>query len=283
MSTSIHLLTENELDATDEVIKVAYNVVRGRKDTLHRYLALQPEGAFIAKQANKVVGFCNMMNYGPFAYFGLMSVHPAMQKQGIGHILLEHALAWVDRSSCPTVLLDATPIGVPLYKHYGFVEDDQTLILRRSHNVSLPETLSEHVFPLCEEDIPALVVFDAPAFGSERAAVLTSYWADDPQRTIVTYNAKGDITGYLIAQSNVLGPWVANTVEDAEQLLAYALTLPFKNEPSIFVSARNENALHLLDRYGFSLERASIHMHRGKPVQRQRHTTLYGQASLGLG
>jgi GNAT superfamily N-acetyltransferase len=281
MSTSIHRLTQAELDATDEVIKMAYNVSQSRKESLLRYLIVQPEGAFVAKQQNRVVGFCNIMNYGPFAYVGLMSVHPAMQKQGIGHMLMEYTLAWIDRSGCPSVLLDATPVGVPLYKHYGFVEDDQTLVLRQSQKASLPDTLPKDVFLLREEDLSALAAFDEPAFGAKRTAVLASHWADDPQRALVTYDARGNIAGYLIAQPHVIGPWVANTVEDAERLLAYALTFPFQSVPSIFVPARNETALHLLERYGFNLERAPSHMYRGKPVQ--RHTALYGQASLGLG
>ncbi len=283
MITSISPLTENELDATDEVLKMAYNVSQSRKESLRRYLALQAEGAFVAKQQERVVGFCNIMNYGSFAYVGLMSVHPALQKQGIGHILMEHVLAWIDKSGCPTVLLDATPVGIPLYKYYGFVEDDQTLVLRQSHRVSLLGTLPKNVFPPREEDLSALTTFDEPAFGAKRAAALASYWADDPHRTLMTYDVRGNIAGYLIAQPHVIGPWVANTVEDAERLLAYALTLPFQGGLSVFVSARNETALRLLDRYGFSFERASSHMYRGKSVQRQRHTMLYGQASLGLG
>jgi hypothetical protein len=94
---------------------------------------------------------------------------------------------------------------------------------------------------------------------------------------------KEQITGYLIAQSNILGPWVADTKKDAERLLIYALSLPFKSGPSVFVSAHNENALSLFERYGFSQRRTLKHMYRGKEVKRSRSTTLYGQASLGLG
>ena len=186
------------------------------------------------------------------------------------------------------MLLDATPVGATLYKQYAFVEDDTTVVLQQDRDV-LSDVIvhnssdSYASVVLKREELPALFLFDALFFGGERPTVLASYWADDSQRVLVTHNEQGQITGYLIAQSSVLGPWVAATREDAERLLAHALTLPFKNKPGIFVSAHNENALGLFERYGFSQQRTLSHMRRGEKVRRARHTTLYGQTSLGLG
>jgi GNAT superfamily N-acetyltransferase len=294
---SIHPFTSAELAATDEVIIAAYHLAQGRKSTLQRYLTLQPDGAFVAKQGSRIVGFGAAKLYTSFAYIGLMAVHPALQKQGIGGMLLEHILRWLDIAGCPTVLLDAVPSAVPLYNHYGFVEDDVTVVLQqerepvRSVNVVLgipdvvrgSEVGGRDRSGFYGEGLSALFAYDAPLFGSDRATLLASYWADDPQRVLVTKNASRQITGYLIAQSSVLGPWVADTVEEAERLLVHALTLSFKNRPGMFVSARHENALRLFERYGFRQQRTLSHMRRGKKVQRGRHTTLYGQTSLGLG
>jgi GNAT superfamily N-acetyltransferase len=283
MTISVHAFTETELEAVDEVIKVAYNVQKSRKERLRRYLALQPGGSFVAEQNDAVIGFGGAIDYGPFAYIGLMCVHPNMQNRGIGGVLLDHLLAWLEARGCPTVLLDATPVGAPLYKRYGFMENDKTVVLRQTQRVLLPQDLPEGVSILSEEDIPALVAFDTPCFGADRNAILASYRADDPQRGLVVRNANEQITGYLIAQSHTLGPWVASTVEDAERLLLYALTLPFEGEPGVFVSATNGDALKLLTRYGFSQQRGLSHMWKGKHVQRSRQTMLYGQASLGFG
>jgi predicted N-acetyltransferase YhbS len=297
VETSIHLLTAGELDATDEVIRLAYRLKQGRKSTLQRYLALQPDGTFVAKQGGRIVGFGAAKRYTSFAYIGLMAVHPALQKQGIGGMLLECILRWLDGSGCPTVLLDAAPPGVPLYNHYGFVEDDVTVVLQQEREpvqkvnvvLGVPDVvrgnygMSGANSGSYARELPALFTYDAPLFGSDRASLLASYWADDPQRVFIAQNGLRQITGYLIAQSSVLGPWVANTVDDAEHLLVNALTLSFKNRPGMFVSARHENALRLFARYGFSQQRTLSHMRRGQNVQRGRATTLYGQASLGLG
>jgi hypothetical protein len=136
---------------------------------------------------------------------------------------------------------------------------------------------------LREEELLALIAFDAPYFGTTRSGVLTSYRADDPERVLVAHDATGQLIAYLIAQPRVLGPWVAHNFKAAEQLLQCALRLPLEREISAFVSAHNYDALHLLERYGFKIQRTLSHMRRGKAVLRARHAMLYGQASLGLG
>ena len=294
-NTSIHQLVVGELDLVDEVIVAAYGLEQGRKSTLQRYLALQPDGAFVAEQDGSVVGFGAAIQYATFAYIGLMAVHPTVQKQGIGHLLLEHILDWLDTSGCPTVLLDATPAGAPLYERSGFVEDDITVVLRydqgqidatdrgsgKQDEIGIYDSVT--VLGLNGEELPALFAYDAHYFGSERVTVLASYWVDDPQRVLVIRNAEAQLTGYLLAQSGTLGPWVADTKEDAERLLVSALAFAFQKGPDVFVSAANEDALALLERYGFSEQRRLRHMRRGEKVQRGRTTAIYGQASLGFG
>lgn len=283
MNISIQPFTAAELEATDAVIMAAYHIEHSRKENLLRYLALQPGGSFVALHNGTVVGFGGVMDYGPFAYIGLMCVHPSMQKRGIAGLLMEQLLAWLDARGCPTILLDASTAGIPLYKHYGFIEEDETLVLQQTQAISLPRYPSTGISIAAEQDLPALMAFDASYFGAERGALLTSYWEDNPQRVLLAQDVHGQLHGYLIAQSRVLGPWLARTVQDAERLLVHALTLPFENGLQVFVSASNNDALALLKRYGFCPQRALSHMRKGQFVQRSRHTVLYGQVSLGFG
>ena len=80
-------MTFDDLAATDEVIKLAYNIPGSRADTLRRYLTLQPEGAVVAKLNDAVVGFGDAFDYGPFAYIGMITTLPSMQRQGIALLL----------------------------------------------------------------------------------------------------------------------------------------------------------------------------------------------------
>ena len=283
MTFSLHPLLEADLDSVDEVVKAAYNLSGSRKDTLRQYLKLQPDGAFVVKDNDSIVGFGAALDYGAFAYIGLMSVHPSVQKRGVGRILMNTLLAWLTERGCQTVLLDASQAGAPLYLQYGFVEDDRTLHMRRVQNTAMPITHFEEFSRLKAKDFAKLVAFDTTHFGASREALLATYSINDPQRVFITRGSKGDVTGYLIAQSHTIGPWVAGSVEDAEQLLQCALALPYSAEPVVFVSAHNADAVTLLARYGFVQARSLSHMRKGLPVQRGRETTLYGQASLGFG
>ncbi len=283
MTFSLHPFSEIDIDAVDEVIKAAYNIPHSRKDTLHQYLKLQPDGAFVVKDNDAIVGFGAALDYGTFAYIGMMSVHPAVQKRGVGRLLMDRLLAWLEKRGCQTVLLDASQAGAPLYLHYGFVEDDRTLHMRRVQNTAVPITHFAEFSRLKAKDYTKLVAFDTTCFGASREALLATYDVNDPQRVFVSRGSRGNITGYLIAQAYTIGPWAARSVEDAEQLLQCALALPYSAEPVVFVSARNVNAVTLLTQYGFVQARSLSHMRKGLPVQRGRETTLYGQTSLGFG
>lgn len=282
MSITVHLLCEADLDATDVVAMAAYNVTTSRKSSLQLYMALQPDGAYVAKDGDTIVGFGAALNYGPFAYIGLMSTHPSMQKRGVGRAILERLLAWLDEQHCPTILLDATPVGAPLYEQFGFVTDDRTMVMKHEpQNMPIECFAYNYISPLQEQDVEALITFDAPYFGARREEVLMHYI--QPGRVFVTKNKRGQITGYIVAQSHTIGPWVVQTKEDAERLLYAALVLSFEDRPSVFVSAHNDNALALLHHWGFVEQRNLKHMYRGKHVIRGRQDALYGQASLGLG
>ena len=284
MAIIVQPLQETELDAVDAVLKAAYNVSQSRKASLRLSLDVQPDGAYVAKEDETIVGFGAVLDYGPFAYIGLMAVYPTMQKRGVGRLLLERLLARTAQRGCPTVLLDASPAGTPLYQKCDFIETDKTLVMHRSRETIVPKSASySHITTSEFHDVAALVAFDAPLFGAERHAVLASYTHAYPGRVFVAQSDDGYMSGYLIAQKGVLGPWVARTVEDAEQLLVAALTLSFESGPSVVVSAHHIHAIKLLERYGFVWQRELRHMYRGEPVQRGRETVLFGQASLGLG
>lgn len=282
MTFSVHPLQETDLDAVSEVVKAAYNLPHSRKNTLRQYLELQPDGAFVVKENDSIVGFGAALDYGPFAYVGLMSVHPSAQKRGVGRLLMDTLLSWLERRGCQTVLLDASLAGAPLYLQYGFVEDDRTADMRQLQNIAQPNGHTERVSLLHEEDFAKLVAFDAAHFGASREKLLTTLYADDPQRVFVTHD-NNEISGYLIAQTRTIGPWVARSPKDAEQLLRHALALPYSTVPMVFVSTHHADALALLTHYGFTQTRSLSHMRRGPVVARQRFTSLYGQASLGFG
>lgn len=284
MTISIRPLTEADLDAADVILESAYGppAVRRHQDRLLRCMRLQPDGWVLALLDGAPTGLVGAVDYGPFAYVGLMAVDRSAHRRGVGMALMERLLAWLDARGVPVALLDATDMGAPLYARLGFVEDEKTLMFRRDACPAAARPAA-HVRRLRAEDLADLADFDAPIFGAARRPVFESYLADDPARALIACDASGRINGYLFAQPQLVGPWAARAPDAAEALLLAALDLPYEAPTSAIVPASNAEAQRLLMRQGFSPQRTLSHMRRGGVRHPGRRTLIYGQSSFALG
>lgn len=285
MGLTIQTLNDTDLEAVDAVVVAAYKAPRSRKASLQTYLRLQPDGWMLALLDNKPVGLGGLVNYGTFAYLGMMSVLPAMQGKGIGKELMRHLLKWAEEKECASILLDATEAGSYLYTSFDFVEVNKTQEWQcdRVGELTTYHQASSNLIDISTSDLPALAEFDAAYFGAPRTRVLEEMLRKYPKRAFAIWDKSGQINGYLFAQERSIGPWVARTVEDAEDLLTQALTLPFKeNMVTVNMSAMNHEGMQLLERYSFRSQRTLSYMQRGKDVSRDLQK-IYGQAAFALG
>jgi GNAT superfamily N-acetyltransferase len=281
MTIEIHTLTAADLDHADAIQQAAYGG-GSRKDRLQLYLSLQPDGWLLATLDGQPAGIAGGTNYGTVGHIGLVAVDPSKQRRGVALALMEHLLDWFAEQRCPVIQLDASDAGAPLYRKLGFVEDEKTLGFTQD-DCALRPAQSERVGRLRAADIPALAAFDAPIFGGDRAAVFAAALAEAPERAFVARDAEGQISGYLFAQPQLLGPWAAGTPADAEALLAVALMLPFDGAIRTLTPGSNANAAKLLLHYGFSPQRLLRRMRRGGAAAAGRRSLLYGQTSLAIG
>lgn len=271
-----------DLAKAKEILDAGYGEAPGRENELRRLFRIQPEGWFFACRGKEAVGMGGAILYDRFAYIGMMAVLPSFQRQGYGRAIFEHVLDWLRQQGCMTYLLDATPAGAALYRQYHFTELDfaRQYICNRPLGTAHP---SRHVDLLSEAELPELVDFDQQYFGANRERLLRVYFADYPERCLVKRDARGQICGFLIAQAQRPGPWVACSVEDAGDLLEAALSLSFEGEVNVIAPAANRSAEGLFEHFGFQFLRALPHMGWGllpSPCQRQ---FIYGQTSFALG
>jgi GNAT superfamily N-acetyltransferase len=278
------LLNEAELSIADTIAVAAFRAPRSRMAELQKYLHLQPDGWVLALLDDEPVGFGGLVDYGNFAYLGVMSVLPSVQGKGAGKELMRHLVKWAEDRKCPTILLDATETGSYLYKQFGFIEENRSAQWRRDGTGKIVSSQADcSLAEIRARDLPALVAFDALYFGAERGRVFEEMLNRHPQRAFVVWNESGQLSGYLFAQESSIGPWVARTVKEAECLLARALGLSFEQSViSVNISVANSEGAILLERYGFSLHHTLSHMRRGKAVSRDLQK-IYGQASFALG
>ncbi len=284
MQRSVRTLTLADLEIADTITMAAYHLSSSRRIELERYLALQPDGWRIALFDEQPAAVGGIINYGPFAYVGLVGVLPRLQHHGLGAFLMESLLDWAEQQNCPTILLDASDAGANLYHKLGFIEDDRAILLSLLEPGELLARSYEKVTELQEEEIPELAAFDAPYFGAERTCVFQRLLQEYPHRAFVCRQTEGQITGYLFVQERTLGPWVAQTPIDAESLLLYTLhSIHFGSEiPHVIISSTHQQGLDLLQRYGFRQQRNLSHMRLG-PLPRRQRTLIYGQASFAIG
>ena len=78
-------------------------------------------GGLLIERAGKILGTAAYMRYDALAWVAMMLVDPAERGAGLGAQLLAGALAALGDAPC--VGLDATPLGEPLYRRFGFVGD----------------------------------------------------------------------------------------------------------------------------------------------------------------
>ena len=274
-------LTDADLQATDVVLKAAYRGTESRVATIRRFLTLDAESWRVAVDGTTIAGCVGAVDYGRFAYVGMMAVHPDAQGRGIGRALMQDLLRGIARRGVATVLLDATPAGAPLYASLGFEEEDDACLYTAVTHAGATRR-PEHLVALDGADVARLVRLDTPIFGADRGRVLGMLLATFPGRAFGMLDASGELEGFVVAQEQRIGPWVAREARVGEALVAAALTLPFSGPPLVIVPGVNRAARATLARHGFQQTRSTRHMRLGPAIARDRHA-IWGQMNYSAG
>jgi GNAT superfamily N-acetyltransferase len=283
MNISFRSLTEADLEIASTILVAAYQFTGRREAVIYRYLTMQPDGWWIVFADGVPVGYGGAVDYGPFSYIGMLSILPNWQHQGIGKMLTKHIMAWLANRGCTTMLLESKSTLVSFYQHLGFLEDGKTLHMNRKITTPEVHALPDAISPLRPHDIPLIVEFDAQYFGARRPTVLSAQIHDFPDRSFAAHDTARNITGYMIIESRSIGPWVASTIEVAEQLLRSALSLSYDGSLGFTIPASNTKGVELLTRYDFSQERSSSFMYYGHPAINHHREMIYAQTSPALG
>jgi predicted N-acetyltransferase YhbS len=295
MTIEIRPLLSDDIAAADRILKLAFGTPGNRTQELRRCLVLQPDGWRVATCDGQPVGTVGAVDYGPFAWVGLMGVHPAYQHQGIGGLLMADILSWLDHRGCPLVRLDATQAGARLYRKLGFagagylhtyLDPKFEPLLDGSYAVSLAR----------QADLAEVFALDEAIFGASRRLLLEIYWQELPGKFFIARAKNGELAGFLVAQESKLGPWDCTAPQAAEALYRAALALPYVDILRLILPDENLAAGQLFRRLGFAVGLDHLHMVRshpqlaaagksfkeGEPLPGKR-ALIYAQASFTLG
>lgn len=216
-----------------------------------------------------------------FAWVSMVLVLPSFRGRGLANRLLVQALADLDAAGLAAVL-DATPVGRPVYLKHGFVDGWGLTRLRRPATLPLPAMDAAQaqspasVRRLRAEDWPAISALDAPAFGASRLALLQRLAARLPALAWVLDD--GGVRGFLLGREGrtavQLGPLVADEPGHALALLEAAFKAPRlaadrgAQLPSLIVDLPDgqPQVQAWLQAMGFIAERPFTRMVRGAAV-----------------
>ncbi len=145
-------------------------------------------------------------------WFWLISEY---RKQGIGTQLLKRTIEYLDQRKIPTMKLDATPQGQPLYRKLGFVTEYEIerWILKRPTNTIASVGPSSRVL-LNDAQLESILKLDQDVFGADRSFLLNSLRDSSPNLAIGAWS-NGLPQGYTFGRSGLfadqLGPWMATS------------------------------------------------------------------------
>ncbi|WP_254294128.1 GNAT family N-acetyltransferase [Sphingomonas tagetis] len=179
---------------------------------------------YVAEDDGEVVGTAMAWRFGgDAAAIGMVIVAPKVQGRGIGRQLMEVMLADLgDR----TVRLNATDVGLPLYRKLGFVEYG-AIVQHQGAAFSVPMAdliPDERVRPLGSKDMDTLRSLTLRASGMNRDALLDALVVGTPG---IVLTRDHDPVGFSLfrrfGRGYVVGPTIAPDIGGAKALISHWL------------------------------------------------------------
>jgi GNAT superfamily N-acetyltransferase len=231
-----------------------------------RLLALGSDGCFVAELDGRPVGTTVTCVFDSVAWIAMVLVDEPARHQGIATRLVQHALDHLDRRNVPTVRLDATPLGRPVYERLGFAAEYE---LTRLQGTGSSIAVEKSVAPVRSEEVEAVVDLDRSVTGTNRGRLLERLL--DEQRDSVRIVRDGStIRGFAMlragSRATQIGPAVALSPDAGRALLDWCLQQCDGQPVFIDVPIDNAPATQWATTNGLVVQRPFTRMCRGRPV-----------------
>lgn len=234
----------------------------------HRFLAMQPDGCFVAEWDGRPVATTVTCIFGQVAWIAMVLVDQAMRGRGIATALMHRAIDYLEQHRVRTIRLDATPLGQPVYERLGF-EPEYTLtryegvVTHGSQAVLAGRVGFRHA---SMDDLSGILYLDQQVIGADRSKFLTRLFAERPEHAWVGI-AGGWVAGYVMARAGnnalQIGPCVAD--EDVGQdLLARIFRAHVGWRVFLDIPLGHERSLAFARQRGFISQRELVRMVRGR-------------------
>jgi GNAT superfamily N-acetyltransferase len=222
-------------------------------------------GGHVAEASGAPIGTVAFLRYGDcFSWLSMMLVHPDARRSGVGTLLMDAALDALASEAC--VRLDATPLGEPLYRRFGFHAECELVRTKVTVPVAC-ESAPAEVRPMTHGVLSDVFARDRQVFGADRSALLRSFYHRAPDLAKTVHHGEALIgycfgrPGYLYRQ---LGPVVAENMAVAQELVLACLASQAGNTLAMDVPRLDPEWTAWLESAGFRVERPFLRMYRGQ-------------------
>jgi GNAT superfamily N-acetyltransferase len=237
----------------------------------NRFLAIEPDGCFVAEIEGDLVGTTVACRFPPVAWLAMVLVAADRRRSGIGRGLVEHAVGWLDDRRIRTIRLDATPPGRAIYEKLGF--SPQFEVARYGGKVQAAPsagggTGERVVRARLERDLGSILELDHRATRTDRAGwlkAIVSDWPDAVHTVLAGNRLEGFVAARRGARATQIGPCIAQGNAGAALLNDVALRHAGE-EVYIDVPEPNGSACALAETIGLGAQRRFVRMCRGEPV-----------------
>ncbi len=251
------------------------------EDDWRRFLALSPDGCFVAERAvapraspekggdgldREAVGTAVACVFGPVGWIAMVLVDPGHRGQGIGTRLVERAIDYLEGCGVRSIRLDATPLGRPVYQKLGFRPEYE---LARWEGMAPGGRRQGRTRRAEDFELEAIARLDQSGTGTPRYRLIEHLFRQQPGAMHVVEGADG-LLGYATwregACARFIGPAVS-AVEEAGQWLVDAMLAACVGR-RVFVDIPWDNltATRWAENRGFVVQRPLMRMVRGEPV-----------------
>ncbi len=232
----------------------------------HRFLALQPEGCFVAQWDDRPVATTTTCVFGPVGWIAMVLVDQSYRHRGIATRLVQHALEYLDRRSVSTVRLDATQFGQPVYERMGFAPQHH---LVRLQGVARGECREAGMTAADAEAIDDLGGLDQAATRTDRRRLIERLVAERPAEMRLMWHDT-TLAGYVMlrpgANATQIGPAVAIDEVAGRKLCDWAFARCAGKPVFVDVPLQNDAAIQWARSCGLVEQRRFARMVRGRPV-----------------
>ncbi|WP_353308818.1 GNAT family N-acetyltransferase [Shimia sp. NS0008-38b] len=237
-----------------------------------------PKGFFVATDGDKTIAAISVVNHTEeFAFLGLYITHPSYRGQGIGYALWQHALT---HAGPRTIGLDGVPEQQSNYAASGFVHSSATTRYTGQINASCHAKIRKAI----AEDTDNLVALEGRAAGVCKPVYVSDWVANTSTRTTWVLEREGTVRGFCTVRMCVegakVGPLLATSAQDAQQLLEHAAAFA---GPALTIDVPDTSSplKQLCSKLGFKPGFTTARMYRG-PF-RSVENTFFAIVTMELG